>query len=328
MALRLDRIGKIDGVRKTPQGGLIAPANLTRTGIFVYPGSKTGERELRPASSVFHADSMASLRDAPLTTDVHPQRVDANNWRQLAVGHVVETHEDGIYLAGTVRINDGPTVSRVDNRELVELSCGYSCDLELTPGEYEGEHYDAIQTNISYNHVTVGPKDWGRAGNEVRLRTDADDANTYLEGTKLEKTTQSEVRADTSSKDSLMSDEVAKKPVETPAIVSTVDPLVAKLTADNEKLSAEVAQALADASEKALADATARNDALAAELAQIKADALKAAQATVLLATPTVAAVVHLDALDEARNRHDYHSRNAYRGKEWLAAHPYTPGTR
>ncbi|KKL41024.1 hypothetical protein LCGC14_2367830, partial [marine sediment metagenome] len=30
----------------------------------------------------------------------------------------------------------------------VQLSCGYSCDFDPTPGEIDGEKYDGIQRNI------------------------------------------------------------------------------------------------------------------------------------------------------------------------------------
>ena len=36
-----------------------------------------------------------------------------------------------------------------------ELSCGYYCDLDETPGEYEGQRYDARQRNIRGNHLAL-----------------------------------------------------------------------------------------------------------------------------------------------------------------------------
>jgi hypothetical protein len=41
------------------------------------------------------------------------------------------------------------------------------------PGVWQGQHYDAVQRKIRGNHVALGPKGWGRAGPEVRLRLDS-----------------------------------------------------------------------------------------------------------------------------------------------------------
>ncbi|MCX7015414.1 MAG: alpha/beta hydrolase fold domain-containing protein, partial [Candidatus Sumerlaeota bacterium] len=47
------------------------------------------------------------------------------------------------------------------------LSCGYTCDLEHTPGNWMGIKYDAIQRNIRYNHMAVVKA--GRAGDAAKL---------------------------------------------------------------------------------------------------------------------------------------------------------------
>ncbi len=39
-----------------------------------------------------------------------------------------------------------------------ELSVGYLVDTIEEPGEYNGERYDAIQTNIRVNHLAVVPE--------------------------------------------------------------------------------------------------------------------------------------------------------------------------
>ena len=47
-------------------------------------------------------------------------------------------------------------------------------DLEFTPGEYNGQKYDAIQKNITNNHIAIVWK--GRAGKNASLRLDENDA--------------------------------------------------------------------------------------------------------------------------------------------------------
>lgn len=129
-------------------------------------------RELRLPEEVFAEDSLASLRDAPVL-EGHPAMVSAANWREHSRGNVSGVPTvDGCYVFAPLAIQDGATVGRIDRGELSEVSCGYVCKLDVTPGEYQGEKYDAIQREIRYNHVGLGPKGWGRAGSEVSLRLD------------------------------------------------------------------------------------------------------------------------------------------------------------
>lgn len=175
--LRLD-FGRLGKVQRTPQGGIRVPANITRSGIFIYRRADgTTIREFRPADEVFHADSLATLSGAPVT-DLHPSSaVRPSNWRSLSVGHVGENiKQDGKFVAAKLLIQDQDTISKVDAGDRKELSCGYTCRIDETPGEFEGQRYDAIQRKIRYNHVALGPANWGRAGNEVALRLDSRDA--------------------------------------------------------------------------------------------------------------------------------------------------------
>jgi len=174
---RVDRLdfGRLGKVQRTPQGGIRVPAKLTRTGIFVYrKADGTERRELRPAEEVFHADSLATLAGAPVT-DLHPVgMVGPQNWRKLSVGHVGEhVEQDGRFVSAKLAIQDATAIEAVDRGDRSELSCGYSCRTDETPGEFEGQRYDAIQRAIRYNHVALGPSGWGRAGNEVALRLDS-----------------------------------------------------------------------------------------------------------------------------------------------------------
>ncbi len=172
MAYRID-LTHLDAARPTPSGGMAIEGRLTRTGILTYrnPDGST-RRELRHPDEVFHADSLASLAAAPLTVG-HPGRVTPATWKSLSVGHVGEPRRDGVYVASKVYIQDGQAVASVAKGDLRELSCGYDCAYDPTPGVYNGEHYDGVQRNIRYNHVGIGPKGWGRAGSEVALRMDA-----------------------------------------------------------------------------------------------------------------------------------------------------------
>lgn len=168
---------RIDGYTRTPQGGLRLDAYLTRVGIFDYSRADgTVTRELRPTAHVFSEASLASLRGAPVT-DLHPiAAVDTSNWRELTVGHVADdVRADGDFVRASVVINDADTIARIEAGERVEISCGYQTELVPESGTYHDQRYDAVQTAITYNHVALGPRGWGRAGSDVALRLDAAD---------------------------------------------------------------------------------------------------------------------------------------------------------
>lgn len=168
-------VATLGNAERTPQGFLRIPAYLTRVGVLEYKrpdGSIV--RELRPRDEVFKADSLATLSAAPVT-DLHPtQMVSPKNVRELQIGHVSErVREDGKMVAGHVTVQEESAIAAVQAGKRKELSCGYQCRIDATPGVYEGERYDQVQRDIVYNHVAIGPRNWGRAGRDVALRVDA-----------------------------------------------------------------------------------------------------------------------------------------------------------
>lgn len=178
--LRLDAGGKLDKVTRTTLGGAKVPATLTRTGVLKYQqGDGTVRRELRLPEEVFHADSLDTLRGAPITVG-HPYEIggllDAGTYRKFTVGHAAEdVRQDGKSLvAGTLIVQDGKTGDAIDRGELTEVSLGYQCRMDETPGVWNGQPYDAIQRGIKYNHVALLAP--GRSRADVGLRLDSNDA--------------------------------------------------------------------------------------------------------------------------------------------------------
>lgn len=169
---------KLGKARSTPTGGLRVPARLTRTGILEYRlGDGTIRRELRLPEEVFNKDSLDGLRGATVTDLAHHRGfVDPANWKDAALGTVLEVKHDEKYVEGELDINEAQAVADVGAGRLADISCGYACTLEHTPGTWNGERYDAIQRGIRYNHVAVLPPGRGRAGTDVGIRLDAADA--------------------------------------------------------------------------------------------------------------------------------------------------------
>lgn len=177
--LRFDSF-RLDETKLDQNGYLEAKAAVTRTGVFVYrypDGSVT--RELRHPDDVLKADSLATLKNRPVTFG-HPveRRLTPKNTRKYAVGNVVGdvTHDSNGIVMTRVQITDADAIAAVTDEKnpVREMSCGYESLVVKEDGEYNGQKYDHRHTNIVYNHVAIVQR--GRAGAEVKLQLDAADA--------------------------------------------------------------------------------------------------------------------------------------------------------
>lgn len=169
MVTRYDR-APLNKPKKAANGWLRADAHIARTGLLEYKradGSKWVE--YRPADE-HSAEMLESFDAAPLTND-HPAAgiLTAENTHEYQVGTVISPRADGEKVRAQILVTDAKTVRDIEAGK-AELSCGYTCDLDFTPGEFEGQKYDAVQRNIRGNHVALVKA--GRAGPEVRLRVD------------------------------------------------------------------------------------------------------------------------------------------------------------
>ena len=171
MALRYD-IGSLKAPVRCADGRLRVDGYLTRTGVFEYRNPDGSvRREYRPPEEVFNADSLATFELVPLTDNHPPEMVTAQNAKQYAVGATGESvRQDGDRVAASIVVFDAGVIAKLE-RGKVQLSCGYEADVEDSPGEIDGQRYDAIQRNIRGNHVAI--VDVGRAGPDVRIRMDA-----------------------------------------------------------------------------------------------------------------------------------------------------------
>lgn len=173
--IRLDiSQNSISSIEVTSQGFLKIPATLTRVGVLEYQRADGSTvRELRPPEEVLKAESLATLKGAPVTED-HRGMINPSNVSEFQTGAVGETITSNDFLVdGVLTIQRADTIRAVQSKKLRELSPGYTCRIDKTPGDWNGERYDQIQRDIVYNHVALGPKGWGRSGPEVSLRMDA-----------------------------------------------------------------------------------------------------------------------------------------------------------
>ncbi|MEI6806686.1 MAG: DUF2213 domain-containing protein [Myxococcaceae bacterium] len=183
---RFDFVGTTQALETTPQGFVRVDARLTRTGIFTYTQDGKVTRELRLPEEVFRCDSLKSIAGAPVT-DLHPDTfVCPENAKELAVGFAGEDIKpDGDFVTAKLTITDAAAIEGLKEGSRKEISLGYTCEIEDSPGIHNGEPYDSIQRNIVVNHIALGPKGWGRAGPEVSVKTDSDFQKRVTERVKL-----------------------------------------------------------------------------------------------------------------------------------------------
>lgn len=143
----------------TPQGYLVAPAVIGRTGVQTYTRGELGLdgdpketiRLMRTADEVFRPETVASFENVPITDDHPPEFVTAQNWARYSKGEVRDVaKQTGELLGGRTLIKDGAMVTKVTSGKGA-LSCGYSFNLDLTPGE----GFDGYQREILGDHVAI-----------------------------------------------------------------------------------------------------------------------------------------------------------------------------
>lgn len=248
----------------TPEGFLKVMARATRVGVLKYKQMDgTIVRELRHPDEVFKPESMASLALKPFTSKHPPGLLDSETASMYQVGMTGETItiDDNKFLSVMCCITDKRAIADAENGKMVEVSPGYVCELDFTPGVYDGEEYDAVQRNIRYNHLAQVTK--GRSGPEVRLRLDSDDA--IHMGLNSEGETKMKIKLD--GKDFEVSDEIGK------ALEKHLDGMKKELEEEmDEKAKKDAAGGKAElekvAKEKEKSDA--RADGLEAELEKVK----------------------------------------------------------
>lgn len=161
-------------------GYLKVKATIARVGVQEYPqpdGSVI--REFRPPEEV--AKSVATFEEKPITIDHPNSPVSANNADKLLKGLVRDCNFDGNVINARLIITHSDAVD-IALKTHNQLSCGYQCDLEESPGIWidsegligeknQAYPYDQIQRNIVGNHVALVEK--ARAGAIASIHLDS-----------------------------------------------------------------------------------------------------------------------------------------------------------
>ena len=148
---------------------------LSKVGIFEYMGSEIGAPDgdrlykvYRPESELSHNNCLQSFKLIPWVYNHTMVGKDGMAAEKKGVHGVIGEdvyYEDG-YLRGNIKVFSD-SLSNIIEEGINELSLGYKCEYEFTPGVFNGERYDAIQRKLRGNHLASVEE--GRMGSEVAV---------------------------------------------------------------------------------------------------------------------------------------------------------------
>ncbi len=155
----------------TDEGFLRDTPVVGRVGIQEYcRADGTIQRELRLPEEVFAQSALDSAKGKPISLDHADGKVTKKNAHRVTIGTMLDgLIPDGDTVRADLVIHSPDAIG--DRRQ---LSLGYTATLDMTPGEHPvyGK-YDAIQKNISINHLSVVKV--ARAGPVARLNLDGNE---------------------------------------------------------------------------------------------------------------------------------------------------------
>lgn len=153
----------------------IAANPISKEGIFPYSGAQVGSPErdrifrvYRPAEELAKPETLASFRLLPIIDDHEMLGEGFTDTDDRPPAGVIGENirvERGTMLAN-LKIYSGALAEKLKAGK-TELSCGYRCVYDFTPGFWNGQAYDVVQRQIRGNHLAL--VDEGRMGPDVRV---------------------------------------------------------------------------------------------------------------------------------------------------------------
>lgn len=152
---------------------------ISKTGVYPYLGREIGASEpdriykvYRPEEELSSQETIDSFKLMPLV-DEHAMLGDEaagftpaeRKGVQGVIGE--DVYFDAPYLRGNIKVYSESAKGLVKSGTKRELSPGYRFKLDMTPGTFNGEAYDAIQREIRANHLALVTE--GRTGPDVSV---------------------------------------------------------------------------------------------------------------------------------------------------------------
>lgn len=169
----------IDSVRRYDDNGFlhVETANLTKEQVAPYRGDEIPNFErlgfkadeiyhgYRPARELATRETVQSLNGIPIHLKHHVDSADAPAKDSRIGSTGTDAVFDAPYLKNSLHFTDGDAIRRIQDGSMKELSLGYMYTPVREDGEFNGEHYDFIMTDIRANHLALVER--GRAGPDV-----------------------------------------------------------------------------------------------------------------------------------------------------------------
>ena len=153
----------------------VADNPISREGIFPYSGAQVGHPDrgrifqvYRPGEELSAPDALASFRLMPIIDDHTMLGEGHTPAEDVGVAGVIGENVkfDRGVMTANLKIFSKALAQKIKNGK-TELSCGYRCVYDFTPGVWNGQPYDVIQRQIRANHLAL--VDEGRMGPEVSI---------------------------------------------------------------------------------------------------------------------------------------------------------------
>jgi len=156
---------------------------ISKVGVFVYAGSQLpgapdpGQmyRVYRPAEELSDPECIASFRLLPWINDhkmLGDEELDLTPAEKKGVHGVIgeDVYFEAPYLRGNLKVFSQSLANLIEAGKR-ELSPGYRCTYEWTPGVFDGQAYDCVQRTIRGNHLALVMS--GRTGPDVAVLDEA-----------------------------------------------------------------------------------------------------------------------------------------------------------
>ena len=172
--LALDRASS---VRSIDQDGRlhVSLTPISKANVCPYRGSEIPEAEalgldpdkiymlLRDPEEL--AKAAPTANGIPLLSEHVPVSVDEPQKAIVAGSTGTDAVFEAPYLMQSLVVWDAEDIALIDSGEKKELSSAYRYTADMTPGTFEGAHYDGVMRDIRFNHVALVSE--GRAGPDV-----------------------------------------------------------------------------------------------------------------------------------------------------------------
>ena len=140
IAIGTDGMTEKDGI-------LSVPVTMARAMVLDYGGLKV----LKPSDEL---EAAVPFIDRLPVTREHPEAGIVTD-REQVLGFMRDPLFENDELKGILDISDTTLIADVKDGKIKEVSGGFFCHLDNTPGELNGEKYDAVQRSIFMNHIAA-----------------------------------------------------------------------------------------------------------------------------------------------------------------------------